>query len=42
MTLPVDAMTDSKAARHDYSLTQVFPRIAETGATSDVLAALAS
>ena len=41
VTLPVDAMTDGKLARHEYSLTQVFPRIAETGTASDVLAALA-
>jgi nicotinamidase-related amidase len=42
VTLPVDAMTDSKLARHEHSVSQVFPRIAETGTTSDVLAALAN
>ena len=41
VTLPVDAMTDSKLARHEHSLSQAFPRIAETGTTADVLAALA-
>jgi nicotinamidase-related amidase len=40
VALPVDAMTDAKLARHEHSLTQVFPRIAETGTTADVLAAL--
>jgi nicotinamidase-related amidase len=40
VTLPVDAMTDAKLARHEHSLTQVFPRIAETGTTADVLTAL--
>ena len=29
VTLPVDAMTDTKLARHEHSLTQAFPRIAE-------------
>lgn len=42
VTLPVDAMTDTQPARHEHSVSQVFPRIAETGTTSDVLAALAS
>ena len=41
VALPVDAMTDSKLARHEHSLTQVFPRIAETGTTADVLVTLA-
>lgn len=42
VTLPVDAMTDSRTARHEHSVTQVFPRIAETGTTSDVLTVLAN
>ncbi|MFI0719713.1 isochorismatase family cysteine hydrolase [Streptomyces sp. NPDC021224] len=42
VTLPADAMTDRSAERHDHSLLQVFPRIAETGTTRDVLDALAS
>ncbi|MDQ0381018.1 isochorismatase family protein [Amycolatopsis thermophila] len=40
VTLPVDAMTDSDPDRHEYSVTRVFPRIAETGTTEDVLAVL--
>lgn len=42
VTLPGDAMTDRTAERHDHSVLQVFPRIAETGSTQDVLDALAS
>ncbi|WP_216893263.1 isochorismatase family cysteine hydrolase [Nocardia alni] len=37
VTLPVDAMTDSQLARHEHSITTVFPRIAESGTTRDVL-----
>ncbi|MGW3347143.1 isochorismatase family cysteine hydrolase [Nonomuraea rubra] len=40
VTLPVDAMTDTDAASHDHSIARIFPRIAETGTTQDVLAAL--
>lgn len=40
VTLPVDAMTDSELARHEHSVSHIFPRIAETGATTDVLHAL--
>lgn len=40
VTLPVDAMADSRPDRHEHSLTRVFPRIAETGTTADVLTAL--
>ena len=42
VTLPLDAMTDVDAAQHAYSTTRVFPRIAETGASADVLALLAT
>jgi nicotinamidase-related amidase len=42
VTLPVDAMTDLSLTRHELAVTQVFPRIAETGSTTDVLNALAS
>ncbi|MFI0897034.1 isochorismatase family protein [Streptomyces sp. NPDC020983] len=42
VTLPADAMTDRSPERHDHSVLQVFPRIAETGTTQDVLDALAS
>jgi len=37
VTLPVDAMTDSDLERHDHSVARIFPRIAETGTTQDVL-----
>jgi len=40
VTLPVDAMTDSDLARHEHSVTRIFPRIAETGTAQDVLDAL--
>jgi nicotinamidase-related amidase len=42
VTLPVDAMTDPDAARHDHSITHIFGRIAETGTTDDVLRTLAA
>ncbi|MDT8912733.1 isochorismatase family protein [Amycolatopsis sp. PS_44_ISF1] len=37
VTLPVDAMTDRTLERHEHSVTRIFPRIAETGTTQDVL-----
>jgi len=40
VTLPVDAMTDPSLTRHEHVVTQIFPRIAETGRTTDVLNAL--
>lgn len=40
VTLPLDAMSDTDAGRHEHSVTRVFPRIAETGTTQDVLDAL--
>lgn len=40
VTLPTDAMTDQDQARHDHSVANVFPRIAETGTTEETLAAL--
>jgi nicotinamidase-related amidase len=42
VTLPTDAMTDPGLARHEHSVGAVFPRIAETGTTADVLALLAT
>jgi nicotinamidase-related amidase len=42
VTLPIDAMTDPSLTRHDHVVREVFPRIAETGRTTDVLNALAS
>jgi nicotinamidase-related amidase len=37
VTLATDAMTDMNAEAHDYSMTSVFPRIGETGATRDII-----
>ena len=42
VTLPTDAMTDVDAASHAHSAMRVFPRIAETGSTAEVLALLAT
>ena len=41
VTLPLDAMTDSRAESQEYSRTRIFPRLGETGATKDVLDLLA-
>ncbi|MEV7077971.1 isochorismatase family cysteine hydrolase [Streptomyces sp. NPDC093516] len=41
VTVPVDAVTDTDGAAHRHTLTKVCPRIAETGTTGYVLAALA-
>jgi nicotinamidase-related amidase len=37
VTLAVDAMTDMSLDQHAHSITQIFPRIAETGTTQDVI-----
>jgi nicotinamidase-related amidase len=37
VTLPVDAMTDSDPAAHEHSISKIFPRLAETGTTEDVI-----
>ena len=37
VTLPVDAMTDPALASHEHSVGHVFPRIAETGTTQELL-----
>jgi nicotinamidase-related amidase len=37
VTLATDAMTDLRADAHAYSITRVFPRIGETGATQDII-----
>ena len=42
VTLPLDAITDIDPQSHDHSTTRIFPRIAETGTTADVLALLAA
>jgi nicotinamidase-related amidase len=37
ITLAVDAMTDICLDAHDYSLTQIFPRLGETGTTQEII-----
>ncbi len=37
VTLATDAMTDTRAEAHAYSIAQVFPRLGETGTTQDVI-----
>ena len=37
VTLATDAMTDMRDGAHAYSITQVFPRIGETGATREII-----
>ena len=37
MSLSVDAMTDPALASHEHSVGHVFPRIAETGTTEELL-----
>ena len=41
VTLPVDAMADGDVERHHNSVQRVFPRLAETGTTAEVLELLA-
>jgi nicotinamidase-related amidase len=40
VTLATDAMTDLSPAAHDNSITQIFPKLGETGTTDDILARL--
>ena len=40
VTLAVDAMADPRAAAHDHSLANIFPRLGETGTTDDILTLL--
>jgi nicotinamidase-related amidase len=40
VTLATDAMTDTDPIAHDNSITQVFPRLGETGTTRRILALL--
>ena len=42
VTLPVDAMTDRTLDGHEHSVSSVFPRLAETGTTQDLLIILES
>jgi nicotinamidase-related amidase len=37
VTLATDAMTDARDGAHAYSISQVFPRIGETGATREII-----
>ncbi len=37
VTLAIDAMTDVRPNAHDYSITNVFPRLGETGTTNDII-----
>ena len=37
VTLATDAMTDGRDGAHAYSVTRVFPRIGETGATREII-----
>ena len=37
VTLATDAMTDARDGAHAHSITQVFPRIGETGATREII-----
>jgi nicotinamidase-related amidase len=41
VAIAIDAVTDGDAASHEHGLASVFPRIAETGTTADVLALMA-
>lgn len=40
VTVAVDAVTDTDAAAHERAVSTIFPRLAETGTTEDVLALL--
>ena len=40
VTLAIDAMTDTRAAAHDYSIRNVFPRLGETGTAQEIIALL--
>jgi nicotinamidase-related amidase len=37
VTLAIDGMTDVRPKVHEYSITNVFPRLGETGTTNDVI-----
>jgi nicotinamidase-related amidase len=38
VTLALDAMTDMREESHQYSITNVFPRVGETGSTEEIIA----
>jgi nicotinamidase-related amidase len=37
VTLAIDAMTDIRDRAHRYSITNVFPRVGETGSTKEII-----
>ncbi len=41
VTLAVDAMTDLRAEAHAYSISNVFPRLGESGTTDEIINLLA-
>ncbi|MFF9502244.1 cysteine hydrolase family protein [Streptomyces sp. NPDC014656] len=41
VTVALDAVTDTDGAAHDHTVAKVYPRLAETGGTKEVLGALA-
>jgi nicotinamidase-related amidase len=40
IAFPIDAMTDSAADAHNYSVTRVFPKIGETGTADEIISIL--
>lgn len=40
VTLAIDAMTDTRAVAHDYSIKNVFPRLGETGTCQEIISLL--
>ncbi|MDQ0394445.1 isochorismatase family protein [Labrys monachus] len=40
VTLAIDAMTDTRAEAHEYSIAQVFPRLGETGTVQEIIGLL--
>jgi nicotinamidase-related amidase len=40
VTLAIDAMTDLNPDAHANSVTRIFPRLGETGATEEIIASL--
>lgn len=42
VTLAIDAMTDTSAEAHENSITRIFPRLGETGTTTEIIDLLAT
>ena len=40
VTLAIDAMTDIREEAHQYSISNVFPRVGETGSTQEIISLL--